>query len=188
MNPTQRLSTEEALPATRAIPRSPKPCGIRMCGRDRLNLRHSVLMSLMKMHGLVWLETTSPKLVKRVSTADEELPFLNRTRQSILTVRVTDLNWRLQPNALIEPRSSRFFESRRTPPPHRTVCLESNPSLQDGSLSRHTQSSSLRTDSFDYTDISTLQAERQFSFAPTKTCKRKVKWPHSQRASSTGRT
>src|SRR5258708_4144700 len=51
--------------------------------------------------------------------------------------------------------------------PHRAVCLESNPSLRDGSLSRHTQSSSLRTGSFDYTDISTLQAERQFSFAPT---------------------
>jgi hypothetical protein len=31
----------------------------------------------------------------------------------------------------------------------------------------HTQSSSLRTDSFDYTDISTLQAGRQFSFVPT---------------------
>ena len=28
MNPTQRLSTEEALPATRAIPRSPDPCSI----------------------------------------------------------------------------------------------------------------------------------------------------------------
>ena len=26
MNRTQRLSTEEALPATRAIPRSPEPC------------------------------------------------------------------------------------------------------------------------------------------------------------------
>jgi hypothetical protein len=53
------------------------------------------------------------------------------------------------------------------PAPHRAVCLESNPSLRDGSLSGHRQSSSLRTDSFDYTDISTLQAERQFSFAPT---------------------
>jgi hypothetical protein len=36
---TQRLSTEEALPATRAIPHSLETCSIRMCGRDRLDLR-----------------------------------------------------------------------------------------------------------------------------------------------------
>jgi len=59
-------------------------------------------MSLMRMHGLVWLETMSPNLIKRVSTNDRELSCLNRTCQSILTVYVTDLNWRLQANALTE--------------------------------------------------------------------------------------
>jgi hypothetical protein len=39
MNRTLRLSTEETLPATRAIPRSLETCNILMCGRDRLNLR-----------------------------------------------------------------------------------------------------------------------------------------------------
>jgi hypothetical protein len=38
--------------------------------------------------------------------------------------------------------------------PYRAVCLENNPSLRDGSLSRQTQSSFLRTDSVEYTDIS----------------------------------
>jgi hypothetical protein len=58
--------------------------------------------------------------------------------------------------------------------PYCAVRLESNPSLRDGSLCSHTQSSSLRTDSVEYTDISSERNTLTFLSGANKLCKRKA--------------